>query len=88
MLDNFIFSVNAILPVIVMVILGWILKNKGFLPESFFGYADKFVFKIALTCNLFVSVIKGDVAKLKTSFPLMLFACAVILSSSSALPRR
>lgn len=80
MLDNLIFSVNAILPVFLMVILGWILKNKGFLPESFFTHADKFVFKIALPCNLFVSVIKGDVAKLKASFSLMLFACAVILS--------
>lgn len=76
MLDNLLFSINAILPVFIMVILGWLLKNKGFLPESFFTYADKFVFKVALPCNLFISIIAGDVEKLKNSLPLMLF-CAV-----------
>lgn len=89
MLDNLIFSINAILPVFVMVALGWILKNKGFLPEAFFNSADKFVFKVALPCNLFISVVKGDVSKLKTALPLMglmgliilaffLVACAVV----------
>ena len=80
MIDNLIFSVNAILPVFIMVILGWILKNKGFLPEDFFTYADKFVFKIALPCNLFVSVIKGDVSKLKASFSLMGLVCLVLFA--------
>ena len=80
MIDNLIFSVNAILPVFIMVILGWILKNKGFLPEAFFTYADKFVFKIALPCNLFISVIKGDVSKLKASASLMGIACSVIFA--------
>ncbi|MBQ7294228.1 MAG: AEC family transporter [Clostridia bacterium] len=89
MLDNFVFSINAILPVFIMVALGWVLKNIEFLPESFFDHADKFVFKIALPCNLFVSVLKGDVSKLKNALPLMGFivvgisvffvlACAVV----------
>ena len=73
MISNLIFSVNAILPIFFMVILGWVLKNKGFLHESFFTHADKFVFKIALPCNLFVSVIAGDTQKLKSSLPLMAF---------------
>ena len=61
-----------------MVALGWILKNKKFLPESFFSHADKFVFKVALPCNLFVSVLKGDVSKLKGSLSLMGFIVAGI----------
>ena len=76
MLDNLVFSINAILPVFIMVILGWILKNKNFLPESFFSYADKFVFKIALPCNLFVGILAGDPQKLLNALPLILF-CAV-----------
>lgn len=79
MINNLIFSVNAILPIFIMVFLGWILKNKNFLPDEFFTYADKFVFKIALPCNLFVSVINGDATKLKSSLPLMFFMCATIL---------
>ena len=79
MLDNLIFSVNAILPVFLMVILGWILKNKGFLPEAFFNSADKFVFRVALPCNLFISIIAGDVEKLKKTLPLILY-CIVGIS--------
>lgn len=76
MLDNLVFSINAILPVFIMVILGWILKNKNFLPEHFFNSADKFVFKIALPCNLFIGIMAGDVQKLKQVLPLIAF-CAV-----------
>ena len=76
MFDNLVFSINAILPVFIMVILGWILKNKKFLPESFFNSADKFVFKVALPCNLFIGILAGDVEKLRQALPLMLF-CAV-----------
>lgn len=89
MLGNLIFSINAILPVFIMVVLGWVLKNKKFLPESFFSQADKFVFKVALPCNLFIKVLAGDVAELKKLFPLMGFilvgisaffvlACAIV----------
>ena len=73
MLDNLIFSINAILPVFIMVILGWILKNRKVLPEAFFSMADKFVFKIALPCNLFISILNGDASQLKLYLPLMGF---------------
>ena len=76
MLDNLIFSINAILPVFLMVILGWILKNKKFLPEAFFNSADKFVFRVALPCNLFIGILAGDPEKLKKALPLILF-CAI-----------
>lgn len=76
MVDNFIFSLNAILPVFLMVILGWVLKNKGFLSDSFFAGADKFVFKVALPCNLFIGILAGDVEKLKKALPLIAF-CAI-----------
>lgn len=76
MLDNLIFSINAILPVFIMVILGWLLKNKNFLPKSFFSHADKFVFKIALPCNLFIGILAGDPEKLRQALPLIAF-CVV-----------
>ena len=73
MLDNLIFSINAILPVFIMVILGWLLKNRKLLPETFFGMADKFVFKIALPCNLFISILNGDASQLMQYVPLIGF---------------
>lgn len=76
MLDNFIFSINAILPIFIMVIFGFVLKNKNFLSEEFFDQADKFIFKIALPCNLFISILDGDVERLKNAVPLIVF-CAI-----------
>lgn len=69
---------NAILPVFIMVILGWIIKKKSFLPQSFFDGADKFVFKVALPCSLFVGILAGDAEKLKQTLPLILFCGAGI----------
>lgn len=56
MLDNFIYSVNVILPVFIIVILGFVLGRTGFVGESFIEPAEKIVFKIALPVMLFLEV--------------------------------
>jgi len=56
MLDNFIYSVNVILPVFIIVILGFILGRTKFLGEGFIDPAEKVVFKIALPVMLFLEV--------------------------------
>ena len=56
MLDNFIYSVNVILPVFIIVSLGFILGRTKFLGEGFIDPAEKVVFKIALPVMLFLEV--------------------------------
>ncbi len=56
MLDNLIFSVNAVLPIFVVALTGYILKNIGFLTDGFISVADKLVFKVLLPCLLFTKV--------------------------------
>jgi len=56
MLDNFIYSVNVILPVFIIVVLGFVLGRTGFIGEGFIEPAEKIVFKVALPVMLFLEV--------------------------------
>lgn len=76
MLENLLFSVNAVLPIFLLVGLGWFLKKKSFLPDAFYSGSEKFVFKIALPCMLFLNVAESTVENLENNIPLVLF-CSV-----------
>lgn len=77
MLDNFIYSANTVLPIFVMVVLGYFLKRTAFLDASFFAQAEKFVFKIALPCMLFLEVARAGGA-VSFNFKLIAFCCISI----------
>ncbi|WP_026835039.1 AEC family transporter [Eubacterium xylanophilum] len=47
-MENFIYSINATLPIFLIIILGGVLKKIGIIDEKFTKTADKYVFKIAL----------------------------------------
>lgn len=74
MLDNFIYSVNSVMPIFVMVIIGIFLKQIGFLNESFFSQSEKFVFRVALPSTLFLEVAEaGSLAGL--NLKLVAYSC-------------
>ena len=56
MLDNLIYSINTILPIILIVVLGAILKKLTRLTDAFCETADWLVFKVALPIMLFNEV--------------------------------
>ena len=56
MLDIFLFAFNAIIPIILLIALGYILKQKNFLSDDFLKTGNKFVFKVCLPCLLFINV--------------------------------
>ena len=35
LLDNLIFSLSATMPLFIVMVVGWVLKNKGFLSDEF-----------------------------------------------------
>ena len=49
-------AVNAIAPVILMILLGYFLKIKGFLSPQFTQIGSKLVFKVCLPAMLFVNI--------------------------------
>lgn len=49
-------AVNAVVPVVLLILLGYILKQKGFINDDFVRIGNKLVFNICLPCMLFVNV--------------------------------
>lgn len=55
-MEILLFSLNAILPIILLILLGYILKRKAFLSEDWFKKGNKLIFKVCLPCLLFINV--------------------------------
>ena len=63
MLDNFMYSINATMPVFLVMLLGWQLKRIGFLTDEFVSVADKLVFKVALPVMVFQDIAGTDLSE-------------------------
>lgn len=59
-MQHFIFALNATIPVFLVILLGWFLKQVGMLNEGFTRAADQYVFKCALPISLFLSISSMD----------------------------
>ena len=51
---------NAIAPILLLILLGYILRQKNFINENFIKVGNKFVFNIALPVMLFINVYDTD----------------------------
>ena len=80
-MNEFIFSINTVLPLILLVALGFFIKKISLLPDAFYPAAEKLVFKIALPCSLFLSVSRAD-PNTAFSVKLILFCVIGIVLSS------
>ncbi len=60
-MNNFIFSLNATIPIFLLIILGWFLNRVGILTKEFNSAADKYVFKVALPVLLFKDIATADI---------------------------
>lgn len=61
-MSNFIYSLNATMPIFLVMILGWWLKKIGFLTDEFVSVADKLVFKVALPVMVFKDIAAADLS--------------------------
>ena len=53
-------ALNAVLPIILMILLGYILNQKGFLSQNFLSVGNKLVFKLMLPSMLFINIYRLD----------------------------
>ena len=64
-MSSLIFALNAVLPIMTIILLGYVLKRMGWMPEQFSKQANKLVFRIFVPVLLFMNVYKikgiGDV---------------------------
>lgn len=56
MLDAFIFAANAVLPIIILIVLGYLLKRTGLLTKAFLDVGNKLTFRVLLPVMLFCNV--------------------------------
>lgn len=64
-MESFIFALNAVAPIIIIIAIGYVLKKIGFIDGGFAKAANKLVFHLFLPCMLFLNVYKirslGDI---------------------------
>ena len=55
-MDSFIYSLNATVPIFMVMVIGNLLHRIGMIDKGFCNVADKFVFKVCLPCLLFSNI--------------------------------
>lgn len=55
-MDELIFAVNAVLPIVIMVAIGYFLKKLGLMDGDFSKKANKLVFRVFLPVKLFLNI--------------------------------
>jgi len=78
MLQSLMFTVNSVLPVFIVVIVGLILKKLNIITDSFNDTASKVVFNVALPLMLFSNVSTADL-KQEFDLKLLIFTMAVTI---------
>lgn len=56
MIDNFLFSLNVVAPVFILILIGYISKQLNFINENFVNVTSKFAFNISLPVLIFMQV--------------------------------
>lgn len=55
-MDTLLFALNAVLPILLIIFFGYLLKKFHFINENFLSIGNKFVFTIALPALLFFTI--------------------------------
>lgn len=74
--DSFVFSVNATLPIFLIMIVGWVIRRLNIIDDNFTDRANDYVFKIALPVLLFKDLERADLSN-NFSFELLFYCMGV-----------
>ncbi len=55
-METLLFAINAIMPIILLILLGYFLKRRSFLDEQWFKKGNKMIFRVCLPAMLFINV--------------------------------
>ena len=84
-MENLFFSLNATVPVFLMMVLGLILHKIGWIDDEFASKMNQFVFRVPLPLLLFGDLARVDFGKVwSPKFVLFCFAVTVISIGISA----
>lgn len=67
-MKNLLFTLNAILPILLPILLGYFLKRLHFFKEGFLTEANKLVFKVLIPILLFSNLYLADLSEINWAF--------------------
>lgn len=71
-------AVNAIIPIVLVIFLGFLLKTRGFLSQGFIKQGNALVFRVLLPCLLFINVYKiENLAAIP--WDLVIYSCCMLV---------
>ncbi|MBE6681903.1 MAG: AEC family transporter [Ruminococcaceae bacterium] len=77
MLSNFLYAFNGVMPIFLVALVGYILKQKNFLSDDFVKVADKLVFRVMLPCLLFTKVAYTDMSAVNNKDLTLMAFCVI-----------
>ena len=81
--EIFLFAFNAIMPIVMLILLGFGLRRIGFLSDEFLQTANRFVFNVSLPVLLFFNVYNiGNLGEIQWGTVIFALAMIVILFAS------
>lgn len=82
MLETLFFTCNAVLPIILLILLGYTIKRAGLLPESFFPQLNRLCFHVCLPVLLFYNIYNvADIKSIAENWRVAFFSLMAILAS-------
>ena len=80
MLSNLFFTMNAVMPIVCMILVGYFIKRIRLFDEKFFPLLNKLCFRVCLPCLLFFNVYNiENLSEISGYFRLCVFAIISIL---------
>ena len=80
MTDAFLFAAEAVLPIVLLIVLGYVLKRRGMLNKPFLDVGNKLTFRVLLPVMLFCNVYKIDrLSDVNVAFVLYGIGAVIIL---------
>lgn len=77
-MESLLFAINAVMPIVLMVVLGYGLKKSGLMTEEFSKRANTLVFRVCLPAMLFLNVYEIESIG-SVDFGYVFYALAIVL---------
>lgn len=86
MIDALLFSANAVLPIVLLIALGYVLKRIGMFTKPFLDVGNKLTFRVLIPAMLFVNVYNIESFSDINFWFVLYGAAAVIVIFAAAIP--
>jgi len=78
-MKNLLFTLNAILPIVLPILLGFLLQKIKMFDKDFFTKVNKFAFKILIPISLFKSLYTADIKTINVKFLIAALVALLVL---------